>query len=101
MPCSPIPIDQAQQLFSKDPIRLYGPVAKALATYTPYLSLLKTGQFPSMVAGTLTQGAQGVPSPGTSLVTPSFTPMGSVIGSCGAGIDLNGQNQWQYSPGIL
>ena len=96
MSCTPIPIDIATQFFSKDPTRLYGPIAKALTTKVPYLSVLKSGTFPAAVSATLLSVAQGRPYLQTSLANPSFTSMVNLCGSCSLNVDSNGTNQYSY-----
>lgn len=100
MPCTPIPIDVATQLFSRDPQRLYGPIAKSLLTQVPYISALKSGTFPASVASTLISVAQGRPYLQTSLANPSFTSMLNLCGSCSLNVDDNGTNQYSYSASI-
>lgn len=100
MPCTPIPIDLATQLFSRDPQRLYGPIAKSLLTQVPYISALKSGTFPASVASTLISVAQGRPYLQTSLANPSFTSMLNLCGSCSLNVDDNGTNQYTYSASI-
>ena len=100
MPCTPIPIDLATQLFSRDPQRLYGPIAKSLLTQVPYISALKSGTFPASVASTLISVAQGRPYLQTSLANPSFTSMLNLCGSCSLNVDDNGTNQYSYSASI-
>lgn len=96
MPCSPIPIDLASQFFSRDPQRLYGPIAKALSTGVPYIGALRSGTFPAAVAATLLSVAQGRPRMGTSLANPSFTSMINLCGSGSLVVDKNGTNQYSY-----
>jgi len=100
MPCTPIPIDLATQLFSRDPQRLYGPIAKSLLTQVPYISALKSGTVPASVAATLISVAQGRPYLQTSLANPSFTSMLNLCGSCSLNVDDNGTNQYTYSASI-
>ena len=100
MPCAPIPIDLATQLFSRDPQRLYGPIAKSLLTQVPYISALKSGTFPASVASTLISVAQGRPYLQTSLANPSFTSMLNLCGSCSLNVDDNGTNQYTYDASI-
>ncbi len=100
MSCTPVPIGIASQLFSRDQQRLYGPIAKALATEVPYISVLKSGTFPASVAATLLSVAQGRPYMGTSLANPSFTPMLNLCGSCSLNVDQNGTNQYSYDAEI-
>lgn len=100
MACTPIPIDLATQLFSRDPQRLYGPIAKSLLTQVPYISALKSGTFPASVASTLISVAQGRPYLQTSLANPSFTSMLNLCGSCSLNVDDNGTNQYSYSASI-
>jgi len=96
MSCSPIPIDLATQFFSRDPTRLYGPIAKSLLTGVPYISVLRSGTFPAAVAATLLSVAQGRPRMGTSLANPSFTSMIDLCGSGSLVVDKNGTNQYSY-----
>lgn len=96
MPCAPIPIDLATQFFSRDPQRLYGPIAKALVTGVPYISVLRSGTFPAAVAATLLSVAQGRPKMGTSMANPSFTSMIDLCGSGSLIVDKNGTNQYSY-----
>lgn len=100
MACTPIPIDLATQYFSKDPTRLYGPIAKALTTKVPYLSVLKSGTFPSAVSSTLLSVAQGRPYLQTSLANPTFDAMTNLCGSCSVNVDANGTNQYSYVAAI-
>ena len=100
MSCTPIPIDLATQLFSRDPQRLYGPIAKSLLTQVPYISVLKSGVFPSAVAATLLSVAQGRPYLQSSLANPSFTTMLNLCGSCNLNVDQNGTNQYSYTAAI-
>jgi hypothetical protein len=100
MSCTPIPVDLANQFFSRDAQRLYGPIAKSLATEVPYISVLKSGTFPASVAATLLSVAQGRPYLGTSLANPSFTPMLNLCGSCSVTVDQNGTNQYSYDAEI-
>lgn len=100
MSCTPIPIDLATQLFSRDPQRLYGPIAKSLLTQVPYISALKSGTFPASVSATLLSVAQGRPYLQTSLANPSFTSMLNLCGSCSLNVDQNGTNQYSYEAQI-
>ena len=100
MACVPIPVTLANQFFSNDPTRLYGPIARALQTEVPYIGVLKSGVFPASVSATLLSVAQGRPYLGTSLANPSFTPMLNLCGSCSVTVDQNGTNQYQYSAQI-
>jgi hypothetical protein len=100
MACAPVPIDLATQLFSRDPQRLYGPIAKSLLTQVPYISVLKSGTFPASVAATLLSVAQGRPYLQTSLANPSFTSMLNLCGSCSLNVDQNGTNQYSYEAQI-
>lgn len=100
MSCTPIPIDLATQLFSRDPSRLYGPIAKSLLTQVPYISALKSGTFPASVSATLLSVAQGRPYLQTSLANPSFTSMLSLCGSCSLNVDQNGTNTYSYEAQI-
>jgi hypothetical protein len=96
MSCTPIPIDLATQLFSRDPQRLYGPIAKSLITQVPYISALRSGTFPAAVSATLLSVAQGRSLLETSLANPSFTSMLNLCGSCSLNVDQNGTNQYSY-----
>jgi hypothetical protein len=96
MSCTPIPIDLATQLFSRDPQRLYGPIAKSLITQVPYISALRSGTFPAAVSATLLSVAQGRPYLESSLANPSFTSMLNLCGSCSLNVDQNGTNQYSY-----
>lgn len=96
MPCSPIPIDLATQFFSRDPQRLYGPIAKSLLTQVPYISVLRSGTFPAAVAATLLSVAQGRPKMATSMANPSFTSMINLCGSGSLNVDKNGTNEYSY-----
>lgn len=100
MSCTPIPIDLATQLFSRDPQRLYGPIAKSLLTQVPYISALKSGTFPASVSATLLSVAQGRPYLQTSLANPSFSSMLNLCGSCSLNVDQNGTNQYSYEAQI-
>jgi len=100
MSCTPIPIDLATQLFSRDPQRLYGPIAKSLLTQVPYISTLRSGTFPSAVSATLISVAQGRPYLQSSLANPSFTSMLNLCGSCSLNVDQNGTNQYSYNAAI-
>ena len=100
MSCQPISVGVASQYFSNDPTRLYGPIAKALTTQVPYISVLKSGTFPNSVSATLLSVAQGRPYLGTSLASPSFTPMLNLCGSCTVTVDQNGTNQYSYVASI-
>lgn len=100
MSCAPVPIDLATQLFSRDPARLYGPIAKSLLTQVPYISALKSGTFPASVSATLTSVAQGRPYLQSSLANPSFTSMLNLCGSCSLNVDQNGTNQYSYEAQI-
>jgi hypothetical protein len=96
MSCAPVPIDLATQLFSRDPQRLYGPIARNLMTQVPYISVLKSGTFPASVASTLLSVAQGRPYLQTSLANPTFNSMLNLCGSCSLNVDQNGTNQYSY-----
>ena len=96
MACTPVPIDLATQLFSRDPQRLYGPIAKALLSQVPYISVLRSGTFPAQVASTLLSVAQGRPYMGSSLANPTFTSMLNLCGSCSLNVDKSGTNQYSY-----
>jgi hypothetical protein len=100
MACTPVSVNLATQFFSADPVRLYGPIAKALSSEVPYISVLKSGTFPASVSAVLSAVAQGRPYLGTSLANPSFTPMLNLCGSCSIPIDQNGTNQFQYNAEI-
>ena len=100
MACTPIPIDVATQLFSRDPQRLYGPIAKSLLTQVPYISTLKSGTFPAAVSANLISVAQGRSYLQSSLANPSFTSMLNLCGSCSLNVDSNGTNQYTYSASI-
>lgn len=100
MACLPIPIDVVTQLFSNDPQRLYGPIARALASEVPYISVLRSGTFPASVSATLLSVAQGRPYMGSSTAAPVFTNMLNLCGSCSLNIDANGTNQYSYSASI-
>lgn len=100
MPCAPIPIDIAQQAFSNDPQRLYGPIAKALRSRVAYISVLRSGTFPASVSATLLSVAQGRPYMASSMAAPAFTAMVDLCGSGGLGVDANGTNQYSYSAAI-
>jgi len=100
MSCTPIPIDLATQLFSRDPQRLYGPIAKSLLTQVPYISALKSGTFPASVSATLLSVAQGRPYLQTSLANPTFSSMLNLCGSCSLNVDQNGTNQYSYEAQI-
>jgi hypothetical protein len=93
-------IDVATQLFSRDPTRLFGPIAKALQTQVPYISALRAGTFPAAVSATLLAPAQGRTLLSTSLANPSFTPMLNLCGSCDVPVDQNGTNQYSYVASI-
>lgn len=96
MSCTPIPVSLANQFFSNDSTRLYGPIAKSLSLEVPYIGCLKSGVFPNSVSATLLSVAQGRPYLGTSLANPSFTPMLNLCGSCSVPVDQNGTNQYSY-----
>jgi len=89
-------IDVATQYFSADPQRLYGPIAKALVTKVPYISVLKSGTFPASVSATLLSVAQGRPFMATSMANPVFANMLNLCGSCSLNVDANGSNQYSY-----
>lgn len=90
----------ATQFFSRDPQRLFGPIATALRTQVPYLSVLKSGTFPNSVAATLLSVAQGRTKMGDSLANPSFTSMLNLCGSASLNVDRNGTNQYSYNAAI-
>jgi hypothetical protein len=92
--------DVATQLFSNDPTRLYGPIGRALRAKVPYLSLLRSGTFPSQVSATLVSVLQTRPFMGTSLAAPSFTGMQNLCGSCTVPVDQTGTNQYPYVASI-
>jgi len=100
MSCTPIPIDTVTQLFSADPQRLYGPIARALASEVPYISVLRSGTFPASVSATLLSVAQGRPYMGSSTAAPVFTNMLNLCGSCSLNVDANGTNQYSYNAQI-
>jgi hypothetical protein len=100
MSCTPISPSLANQFFSNDPTRLYGPIAKSLALAVPYIACLKSGTFPASVSAVLQSVAQGRPYLGTSMANPSFTPMLNLCGSCSVPIDQNGTNQYSYNASI-
>lgn len=101
MSCTPVPISLPTQFFSNDPTRLYGPIARALATEVPFLSILRSGTFPSAVSATLLAVLQGRPYMGTSLANPTFTSMLNLCGSCGLAVDQNGTEQYSYNASIV
>lgn len=100
MSCLPIPIDTVSQAFSNDPQRLYGPIARALMSEVPYISVLRSGTFPASVSATLLSVAQGRPYMGSSTAAPVFTNMLNLCGSCSLNVDANGTNQYSYNAQI-
>ncbi len=89
-------LTMATQFFSADPTRLYGPIANALRTQVPYISVLRSGTFPAAVSATLLSVAQGRTKLGNSLANPSFTSMLNLCGSGGLTVDKSGTNQYSY-----
>lgn len=88
------------QMFSRDPSRLYGPIADALRTSVPYMSVLNSGTFPAAVAATLVAPLQLRALLSNSLANPSFTSMINMCGSVDVPVDQNGTNQYQYVASI-
>jgi hypothetical protein len=88
------------QTLSRNSNLLYGPIAQALRTKTPWVSVLRSGTFPSQVSATLVAVSQGRTFMGNSLAAPDFTSMINLCGSGGLETDQNGTNQWSYFAGI-
>lgn len=93
-------VSYANSVFSRNQNLLYGPIAQALRTKVPYISILRSGTFPAQVASTLIAVQQGRTLMGNSLANPSFTSMLDLCGSGGLNNDKNGTNQWSYFAGI-
>lgn len=93
-------LDLTTQLFSRDPTRLYGPIADALKTSVPYLSVLNSGTFPNSVSATLLSPIQGRALLSNSLAAPEFTAMLNMCGSQDVVVDKNGTNQYSYVASI-
>ena len=90
----------ANQVFSRNPSLLYGPIGEALRTKTPWLSVFRPGTFPAQVAAQLVAVLQGRTKMGASMAAPQFSAM---LGTCGAAnltVDKNGTNQYPYSAEI-
>ncbi len=100
MACLPIPFETVSQIFSNDPQRLYGPIARALESNVPYISVLRSGTFPASVSAVLLSVAQGRPYMGSSTAAPVFTNMVNLCGSGGLNVDANGTNQYSYQAAI-
>jgi hypothetical protein len=90
-------VDYTNQVFSNNPQLLYGPIAQALRTKTPWLSVFRSGTFPAQVAATLLAVAQGRTKMASNLAAPSFSNFLATCGSAGVTIDKNGTNQWSYT----
>lgn len=93
-------LSSTSQLFSRDPSRLYGPIAKALTNSVPYISVLRSGTFPSAVSATLVSALQLRTFSGTSLAAPDFASMLNVCGSTDIPVDRSGTNQYPYVASI-
>lgn len=90
-------LTSASEVFSRNESLLYGPIAAALSSSVPYISVLKSGTFPANVAATLLAVAQGRTKMGSSLAAPEFTNMLNLCGSADLVVDKNGTNQWSYT----
>ncbi len=91
----------ASQALLRNEAILWGPWTNTFAKNNPFLALLPNGTFPANQAKTLYAPRQLRTNTSVNLAAPSFTDFNDVCGSCDAGVDDNGADQYAYNPQVI